>query len=74
MKVSVEQMKALVPGAKITYKADHPKELQNIRQTASYTCLTYPELGIKFKTSINRPKMEVTLEVFSTKKPKAVKK
>lgn len=74
MKVSVEQMKALSPGAKVTYKAEHPKELQNIRQTASYTCLTYPELGIKFKTSINRSKMEITLEVIAVEKPKTRKK
>lgn len=73
MKVTVEQMKALRPGAKVTYKADHPKELQNIRMTACYTHLTYPELGVRFKTTICRPKMEITIEVIATEKPKARK-
>lgn len=74
MKATVAQMKVLPPGAKVTYKVDHPKELQVIRQTASYTGLTYPELGIKFKTSINRVKMEITIEAISSEKPKMRKK
>lgn len=74
MRVTVEQMKALRPGMKATFKADHPRELQNVSQTASYTSLTYPELGIRFKRSINRANMEITVEAIAVEKPKRGKK
>lgn len=62
MKVSVKQLKAIPIGESRTYKVDHPRELQNIRVTAGYVHLNYPELGVRFKTNINRPKMEITIE------------
>lgn len=74
MKVTVEQLKAISPSAKVTYKVDHPRELGNIRQLASYVSFNYPELGIKFKSCIKRAKMEITLEAVSTEIPKARKK
>lgn len=62
MKVGIEDLKAIKPGTEKVFKADHPRELQNIRAMASYVHNTYPELGLRFKTHICRPKMEITIE------------
>lgn len=69
MKVSVKQLKAMAIGESHTLKVDHPRELQSIRVTAGYVHLNYPELGKRYKTSINRPKMEITIKVVKAEQP-----
>lgn len=69
-KITTERLRQLKAGEKMTYKMDHPKDLNNARSTASYTQLSYPELGVVFSVCVNRPKMEVTIEAVSTKKKK----
>lgn len=70
MKVTVEEFKQFTPGKKVVYKANHPRDLSNIRAVASYTQLNYPEIGVKFITHINRAKMEIEIEAISTKSKK----
>lgn len=70
MKLTTERLLQFKPGEKVTFKADHPKEMANARSAASYAALTYPERGIRFSVHFNRPKMEVTIEAISTKSKK----
>jgi hypothetical protein len=62
MKVGIEQLKKIKPGTKMIFPADNPRELNNIRVICSYTHLCHPEFGLKFKTSIDRKNMTVTVE------------
>lgn len=68
MKVGIEELKAIKPGTKKVFKAEHPRELQNIRAMASYVHNTYPEWGLRFTTHICRPKMEITIEAISVER------
>lgn len=70
MGIRTDEFKAMPVGTKTTFKAKHPRDLQNIRATASYVHNTYPEIGKRFKTHLNRPKLEITIEVVSTSKKK----
>lgn len=64
-KVGKDELSTIRPGESRTYKVSSPKELQNVRASASYTHLTYPELGVKFKSSINRAKLEITVSAIA---------
>lgn len=61
MKVGVNEILNIPKGAKQTFKVDKPKDFMCVRSAASYAHLTNPELGVKFKTSINRSAMEITV-------------
>ena len=61
MKVGVKEILNIPKGGKKTFKVDKPKDLFCVRSSASYAHLSNPELGVKFKTSINRPKLEITI-------------
>lgn len=62
MKVGIKQLKKIEPGTKMIFPVDNPREMNNIRVICSYVNLSHPELGIKFKASIDRQNMSVTVE------------
>ncbi len=68
MKIGQEEIKAIPPGTKAVFKVDHPKQFNCIKSAASYVHLTFPELGVRYSTSINRPKMEITVEAIPVDK------
>lgn len=67
MNVSVDDIKAIKLGEKRIFRMNHPRELQNVRALASYTHINYPELAVRFKSCLNRKKMEITIEAVEPK-------
>lgn len=60
--ISSKEIKAIKPGKKKTFNVSHPYEFQRARVCASYTGINNPECGVKYKVSINREAMTVTIE------------
>lgn len=70
MQVTKKMLEAIPVGGSATFKVDHPRLLQSVRVQAGRVHLNYPERGVRYSTSINRPTMEITVFVNPVEKPK----
>lgn len=61
MKVTADVVKNIPRGTAHTFKVDTPRDLNTARSIANYVSKFYPELGVKFTTSVNYPTNEITI-------------
>lgn len=59
--VTVEKLKAIPRGARVTFKVNHPSKLQSARSMASQTWKHNPELGVRFRCKTNYETCEITI-------------
>jgi len=61
MKVTAEIVKGIQKGTSSTFTVDTPRDLNTARSIANYVGKFYPELGIKYTTSVDYPKNQITI-------------
>lgn len=68
MKVSADVVKSIPKGSSSTFKVDTPRDLNTARSIANYVTRFYPELGIRYSTSVNFATNEITITANKVKK------
>ncbi len=68
MKANVKAIKQILPGEKKTFKCEKAMSLVTAKSSAYYVQNNYPELGVRYKVSLNYAQLEVTIEAVPVEK------